>query len=135
MWWKIYFWAVLIINLILYFYIASANSPKIGDLIGLIIAVISLIGLFAYTYKKAIFSKSFWKRFFWVFLLSEIIYFIYSYTPLENLIPLRELTTVLGNGNETALIQDLMIIILLSPLFFPHYYAIYKLGDKKNSIT
>lgn len=131
MWWKIYFWVILITTFVIYSYITSTGSPKIGDLLGLIISIISIIGLYSYVYKKVIFSAIFWKNFFWVFILSDAIYLIYPYTPLNNLIPLKEIYTSFNDGTSTTLIQGLMIMLLLLPLYFPHYYAIYKLGNKK----
>lgn len=113
-----------------YLYIASTNSPKMGDLIELVIAVVSIIGLYSYVYKKATFNKSFWKIFFWVFLLSGIFFAFYQYTPLNNLIPYTEVFTTF-NEDMTTLIQDLMFTILFSPLIFPNFYAIYKLGNNK----
>lgn len=130
MWWKIYFWIILLISFGTYLYIASTNSPKMGDLIELVIAVVSIIGLYSYVYKKATFNKSFWKIFFWVFLLSGIFFAFYQYTPLNNLIPYTEVFTTF-NEDMTTLIQDLMFTILFSPLIFPNFYAIYKLGNNK----
>lgn len=58
MWWKIYLWVTAAAFFGINAYIAS-NNPKIGDLLVLILTTVSLIGLYAFVYKKTLLGKNF----------------------------------------------------------------------------
>jgi hypothetical protein len=74
--WKIYFWAFLILMLTAF---AELGLNKVWLIIDLVFSIVGMIGLFSYAYKRKVFTAIFWKLFFpvllvWHFLYSELIY-------------------------------------------------------------
>lgn len=134
MWWKTYFW----INLVAFFstqilILSKTSDPKIGDLVSLIVYGLVILGLYSYSFKKRVFPNIFWSRFFWFYLVYIVILQIYPYSPLDNLLKYTNIFTPLSDQYKTSLIANLMVYILASPIIFPGFYALYKLGTGKKN--
>lgn len=134
MWWKTYFW----INLVAFFstqilILSKTSDPKIGDLVSLIVYGLVILGLYSYSFKKRVFPNIFWSRFFWFYLVYIVILQIYPYSPLDNLLKYTIIFTPLSDQYKTSLIANLMVYILASPIIFPGFYALYKLGTGKKN--
>lgn len=134
MWFKIYFWVLIFLSVlavmqdfgkVTYFYFI--------DWVDLVIAIISFIGLYAYVFKKNIFTLAFWKIFFWIFTISYLFEFIYTFTPLEEAFPLPALfksafTRDMVEQQGVTLEQALMFGIIIT---IPQFYALFKLAYSK----
>ncbi|MDO8639664.1 MAG: hypothetical protein Q7R53_01945 [bacterium] len=62
MWWKIYFWIFAVINLIGIFGLLQftpLNKP--GDMLGIFLSIVLFLGIYAFVFKKKIFSQKIWK--------------------------------------------------------------------------
>lgn len=134
MWWKTYFW----INLVAFFgtqilILSKTSDPKIGDLVSLIVYGLVILGLYSYSFKKRVFPYIFWSRFFWFYLVYIVILQIYPYSPLDNLLKYTTIFTPLSDQYKTSLIANLMVYLLASPIIFPGFYALYKLGTGKKN--
>lgn len=83
MFWKIYFWIVLVM-LIASMFLESPYHGNVGIVVGIvsmIIQIISAVGLYGYVYKKQFFSKYFWKIIFLIAvveLIAETIYVVFE---------------------------------------------------------
>lgn len=99
--WKFYFWGVLI------FYTAgflSLANPQwvFVEWQGLVLTLPSVLGLFAYSYKKKLLSRVYWKYILWFTFAVYAFYFSYIFIPMVkdlsssflNLGPFLEIPTV-----------------------------------------
>lgn len=126
MWWKIYFWVLLILSLIgIIFVYGTVDTWNSGDWTDIIVSIIQLIGLYAFVYKKQVFAQIFWRIFFVITIISAGFYLIYFYSALKETLVLPE---ILQSRAYTSG-QDVLIgLILAAPLI----YALYQLGYKKS---
>lgn len=72
--WKIYFFFVIFSSIL--GCAVSYTDPNFGtvDVLGCIIAIPVIIGLFGYVFRKKIFNPQFWNIFFWGYLAWSILY-------------------------------------------------------------
>lgn len=126
MWWKIYFWldiALVIVALLSFFGTSQQNIPVHIFLI--VTYCLALIGLFSFVFSRKILTSTFWKIYFWFYLLLDVIYLMYvliPHTPLTHFlsfIAIYEDNSVVGTVIDTAL--DIPLI-----------YALYRISLGKD---
>ena len=71
MFWKIYFWVLVVL---LAFYHPSVGFPRIWEVIDLVIDVIAIVGLFAFCWEKRILTRLFWRAFFPICIIWNVFY-------------------------------------------------------------
>ena len=66
MFWKIYFWILLIFTVL---YHVTLGFPRVWEVIDLVFNTIAIIGLFGFCWERSIFRRLFWKIFTPVFVV------------------------------------------------------------------
>lgn len=128
MWWKIYFWALLILNglglIVLY---DGIQTISIIDLIIIVDTILITIATGAFVYSKKLLSRSVWKYYFWATLVIGIVGLIVDLVPIGDFISLP--TFLL----PTYKLEDSSVIYTIfgSLFYIPALYATYKLGYEK----
>lgn len=120
-----YYWITISLSLIgLMSTYGAAPQWTLLDYIEVVIAVVSLYGVYIFTHGKKTIPQSIWKWFFWIRIISWSAYVKYLFTPKEELIKLPILlkTTVILAPQDAAL-------ILFTTL--PTIYALYVLKRKE----
>src|SRR3990167_5826792 len=127
--WKAYFWIITILIMLgLFGPVLPGEALKFTliDWVGIILSVPSLVGLFAFVYKKEFLNRQQWKLVFWVTIVVDAFYLFYSSLPVKDIVPefLRVSTTsgiesVLGLAIESVLGLAFELSIL---------YALYQLA-------
>lgn len=80
-----YFWKVIFVLYflfavyVLYDYVKAFPNFSFRDIRDLVIFSISVVGLFIYAFQKRLFTKKFWKVFFWIFVIDFILTIIYLF--------------------------------------------------------
>jgi len=112
MFWKVYFWIVIILAAIsVPFYITTLRG---WELIDIALMITATVGLFGFAWKKQILKNEFWKLFFWGWV---------TWTPLYHfVIPLP--AEVLKTGTF-SIPQWVLATLTLIPAI-PHFIAIYR---------
>lgn len=134
MWWKIYFVFLSLLTFSIFFDYFTTLNWTFYDLIGFLSMVIFAIGIYAFTFRKKVFSLLFWKIYFWLAVIWDIIYLLYIFTPLKfnkylnfffksSVYPDFEITS------ENKLVCIFCTSLLLSLL--PTFYMLYRLGYPK----
>lgn len=120
--WKFYFWLLLVGYIISLFILLSELGYFISNftsffitLLHLVIQAVLLIGVYSYAYRKKIFDKLFWKLFFIVIIIH------YSVIILNNII-----TSSYKNFSE--ILEDV-------PFFALNLFVIYLLSFKKLKLS
>lgn len=125
MWWKIYFWGYLIINLLAFFTFYGVKGPlTLGDWLSLAITVLGGLALYSYVFGRKILNPNFWKFLFWLVVVDIIFEIIWSSTPLKDIIPFPEFLK--NTMPETKYFVSSLFGFAVG---LPTYYAIYKLGQ------
>lgn len=120
MWWKLYFWILAILLIIGLFAGELTASYNTFDWIGLILSVPSLVGLFAFVYKKPISSTQVWKIVFWLTIVFDAYYLFYSSTPVKDIVPVF----LRPGATASNAIESLIGVVLELPIL----YALYQLA-------
>jgi hypothetical protein len=135
MWWKIYFW---IICCILIFDITALFSDKIINIylfiIDILNTVILLIGLYAYVFKKRIFSRTFWEFFLWiniVYFLLESLYILAPENPFIKYLSYLQSTKLSDELLFAGLLQRVFSIAFSAAFLLPLVFSIYQLSQGK----
>ena len=71
MFWKIYFWLIIVLLIFGYW---SEGIGGIWGVIDLVISIGSLIGLFLYAYRKIFLSSLVWKAYFFLYVFWDFTY-------------------------------------------------------------
>lgn len=125
MWWKAYFWIMLILSVVgIVWLYGELNIWTVADWIEIVSTVIALVGLYAYIYQKTILTAKFWKVFFWLVILNWTLAIIHAFTPLKEILILPDWLSSRFTTNGV----DMLVGIVLS---LPMVYAAYKLGYSK----
>ncbi len=131
-WWRLYFWGAITGF--------AVSLPNLGTTVNwaistwLLIAteIFALIGLYAFAFKRKVFSNKFWRAFFWTILIIWNLPIIYSLSPLKYQFPLPEfLSNYLVVDTEFLTIPALVILAVGLVLSIPILYALYKVGYAK----
>lgn len=134
MWWKIYFWIILVINLLFISDYFRYSNWNVRDSVNFLSFIIGSLGIYAFVFHKKIFSQLFWKAYFWFSAFETIMYLIFTYGSLRNN---RYLTSYFHSNiypdahfeYENKLICITCTALLL--FLLPSIYAIYRLGYPK----
>ena len=110
--WKIYSWFFLLVIVAGYTEALITEQKTILFFLDLIITINCLAGLFAYTYKIKLVSANFWKIFFVLAIMWDLIY-----------------NTILQN-----ITLPIVVVLLIIAICLPTYIALYLLGFKSANI-
>lgn len=105
--------------------------PRVNFNFGIIVSAINLVALYGLAYEKAIWSRTFWKVFFWVFVTIGTFAIIFISLAVGNI------TNQLGGGLITgpAVIVGNLIVLLLILLFFGvQVRGVYLYSYKRESL-
>jgi hypothetical protein len=133
--WKIYFLLYTLFNIFAGSDYFRNLNWSFNDILCVISISISEVGLFAFAFKKELFSVKFWKYAFWAVLILDITTIIYAVTPL-NQIPF--LQTIYHSNVYSEIEESLkdpfifIFVLVFMLLFIPSYYALYQLGHPKS---
>ncbi len=85
-----------------------------------------LLGLYAYAFKKVVFTVTFWYFFFWYNVLATIVAILWEFTPVDTYINVPSWFSSQLEYTGTELLLGTFIGL-------PIFYALYKLGRSSNS--
>lgn len=130
MWWKIYFWVLLILTIIGFISIGHfLTSLTFADWRGVAESVLIVIGAYAYVFKKEVFRSQVWKILFWyliIFWSLDLLYHLFLGQSLDFL------QVLFKNSSEVSGAIGGDFGVLASIIFgLPALYAIYKLAYRK----
>jgi hypothetical protein len=77
MFWKIYFWILLVFTVV---YHITLGFPRVWEVIDLVFNTIAIIGVFGFCWERPIFRRFFWK----IFTLVFVVWLICSYMVPES---------------------------------------------------
>jgi len=125
MFWKIYFYFFIIVNIAAYTafvfigeYVPILELETISDAVGIISTPIGILGLYGLVKNKKLLFQSFWIGFFFILILNEVLYGSYSFFEIIS-------------GYEMNL-QSISLIAGAVILLFPYYIGIYIYSVKKD---
>ncbi len=123
--WKIYFGIVTFIILFSAYYQFITASYKLFDVINLVSEIILLVGAYGYIFKKKIFSAKNWSLIFKILIALLLINILYQVWP----------SNYVGDFSllNAGLLTNIFVYLLITCLFIPLYYAVYKLSLAKKS--
>ncbi len=130
MWWKIYFWIILILTVIGFIgSVPLLTSLTFADWRGVAESVLIVIGAYAYVFKKEVFRNQVWKILFWyliIFWSLDLLYHLFLGQSLDFL------QVLFKNSSEvTSSIGGDFGVLASVVLGLPAVYAIYKLAYRK----
>lgn len=117
--WKIYFWAIATVTVLSLLGYTAMRHVTIRDYVDIGSAVIDIVGIFAYVYKKTIATPQFWKWYFWISVIVISFDFLYLYSGLI-ILPSYLLSHGVEMSRSTYGFGTILAI--------PYYYALYELG-------
>ena len=122
MWWKAYFWIITILIMLgLFGPVLPGEALKFTliDWVGIILSVPSLVGLFAFVYKKEFLNRQQWKLVFWVTIVVDAFYLFYSSLPVKDIVPeFLRVSTISGIESVLSLAFELPILYALYQLVY-----------------
>jgi len=122
MFWKIFFWVIVVLTLIGMISIANQTPLVFADVLGLILNIILMIGLYVFAYHKKIFTPQIWKIIFWI----VIIFFVEAI--LEIYILPKEFINTYLSFIQSKLSPSPAETVFTWVISLPMIYAIYKLA-------
>jgi hypothetical protein len=123
MWWKIYFWVIIALGVLLGLdsFASRFDNGNIFSLFQLIVTYIEMAGLYAYIFNRQYFNARFWYYFFWLNIILDVSIFLYALFPHTPLSPYLKIFFVSEPKVNIALgIGELLDI--------PMLYAMYQLS-------
>lgn len=133
MWWKIYFWIIILLEARGFFNILVKGE----DLEAFIIFAVIIISLYSYIFKKYLFKAFYWKIIFW----GSTLYVLINYTTLIYAIPfgINQSADVIKNKYHLDPVM-LNSFATLYALFFglfliPSLIALFRLGYRSTNLT
>lgn len=121
MWWKLYFWILLLLTP---FGFASLYSGKILtmlDWVDVLLCIGCLLALYAYIYQKSVFTQKVWEVFFWSTVIYMVFWILYYFTPFKTVFFIPPFLMSRSYTDGTIVIWDIFFSL-------PTYYAIYQLA-------
>lgn len=116
--WKAYFVIILLISLVSYI---LQGLERFYEFIDIVLLALALTGLYGYAWEKRIFSQGYWKAFFFIMIIWNIIYHYF-------IIPPAKVTQSLqGQSPQSAATIGLII-------FIPLFIAIYNYGYRRDDL-
>lgn len=123
--WKIYFGILCLLALLSAATLFSLPKNEIpASIIHLVIFFGELVGLYAFIFHKNIIRPALWKYFFWLNVLLDILYVLYSFYPN---FPLLQFYSYLVPGEVSPLWEILFAVAADIPLL----YVLYKLSKNE----
>ncbi|RJP45765.1 MAG: hypothetical protein C4584_02800 [Armatimonadetes bacterium] len=126
MWWKIYFWILLILSVVGLFGLLSGPRFAFADIVGFIFNIVVLVGLYAYIYKKNIWHPLIWKVAFWIWVVFSVEMFLELYILSEDFI--NKYLFVFKSNLSYSEFEVLLSWLLAAPAI----YVLYILSKKKS---
>ncbi|HVA96971.1 MAG TPA: hypothetical protein VND99_04915 [Candidatus Acidoferrales bacterium] len=121
MWWKIYFWIIVILDCLSILSLFDHAKQNIFLHCFLILATVpALFGLYSYAFKKHNLSKTIWKYVFLYYLIFDAVYFLIGFLPPAYLKYVAYLLVYPDYSVPDALIDTAIDI--------PFLYALFKLS-------
>lgn len=123
LWWKIYFWFVLIaqsIYMVSILVAPTAMEVKTSDYFDSLIYIGVLLGLYGFVYCKRILTKKVWQFFFPLLLFWDIWF-----------------TVIDGDWNEwlqAGLPMMMIMVSVISVLMIPQYIALFRYGFREQAL-
>jgi hypothetical protein len=123
MWWKIYF-GITIVEAIL----GTASifiAPGIhifSQIIYAVIFLVAVVGLYGYIFRKDILNPVFWQYFLGIYILIDVLYFIYAAAPHASFISSLSFMAI-NPINNLSLVSTIIGVAIDIPLL----YALYRL--------
>lgn len=121
--WKLYFWIIALLIAFGLFAGELTASYNAFDWVGLILSIPSLVGLFAFVYKKQISTAQIWKVIFWVSIVLDAYYLFYASTPVKDLVPVF----LRPGATSSNAIEALIGVVLELPILYALYQLAYNL--------
>lgn len=131
MWWKIYFWIIVLLQIVTLCdaFFLHAHEINIFILLHLVVYYLEIIGLFSYLFTKRIFTQSFWRYFFWIVVVLESCIYLYALFPQIPFLSLLHVFFLQVSVTYVTRMVGALIDILL--LQMPILYGIYRLSEDK----
>lgn len=123
--WKIFFWIYFILTLLSF--LTPPESPSLMEIAGYPIALLEVVALYTYAYKKNILPAKRWVLLFWVYICFTGLMVLGEFTPLGTLFPLIKanvFSSLVGAAKITA-------IVVTIGLFIPIFYVLLRLAFPK----
>lgn len=133
MWWKIYFWITLLgaingITGIVVYLIRTSIRLSISNIIDILYVVnfsLAVLAVYAFIYKRTIFTPLFWLCFFWINILIDIFHFLYDLSPYVPVF--HKLAFLFAMHKPNAILLNISLILFDIPFF----YSSYQLSQRK----
>jgi hypothetical protein len=139
MWWKIYFGITIVEILldILSFFVAPQLHIFTNIVVSLLF-IVAVIGLYGYIFRKDILNPVFWQYFLGIYILIDVLYFIYAAAPHAPLISSLSFMAVSKTDN-LSFISAFIGVAIDIPLLYALYRLtkgeLYQPKPKKNILT
>lgn len=128
MWWKLYFFILLICSTVtVIFGYGQYSTWLLADWIDVATMIVAIMGLYGYVYKKSFFVPDFWRWFFIVDVALTSFFVLYLFSVLKDMIPLPPFL----QSRNIVTGQELLLSIFLS---LPLYYALFQLGKSQKKV-
>lgn len=124
-WWKIYFWAFLVLSIIGSFALFQYLPFGLVDVLAILLNIILLLTLYSYILEKKVLSVNNWKILLWVMvvlLIEELVELFIFPDLLSKVFPLLD-------SNIPSTTENRLLGVLIS---LPAIYAAYKLSLKSS---
>ena len=113
MFWKIYFWIIIILSGISYL---AVGFGRIWEFVDLVIFAIAFLGLYAFSWQKQVLSRSFWRAFFPAQIIWNI-YYLYFMSLPESVAEEADMSRLLFGTINLLPYIPLMIALFLYTYF------------------
>ncbi|QQG40891.1 MAG: hypothetical protein HYV37_01035 [Candidatus Levyibacteriota bacterium] len=127
MWWKIFFWINIVFAVLAILGLAVTKN-SFWDVFSIANFIVVVVGLYAFIYRKKVFSETFWLFMFWFNIVTDIVYTFYVFAPND---PIMKNFSFLVSGE----IPNKFLIIAFSLLDIPLLYAIYQLTKPAGKVS
>lgn len=125
MWWKIYFFLIVLLLLAGSFGILQYSPLTFADIISILLEITTVVGLYTYIYKKNMGTSRFWQIIFILYATVTFITLIDIYALPKNFIE-QSLPFLKSNVPQ----EDSTVLFTIF-LYLPIQYALFQLGFKK----
>ena len=123
MWWKIYFGITIIeVFLDILSFFVSPQLHIFTNIVLSLLFIVAVIGLYGYIFRKDILSQVFWQYFLGIYILIDLLYFIYTAAPHAPLISSLSFIAV-SKIDNLSIISAFIGVAIDIPLL----YSLYRL--------
>ena len=119
MFWKIYFWLLIVLTLPSYLWQGFSRSWEIIDFI---LFIVAMIGLFAFSWQKKMFTQLFWKTYLPTYIIWNVFY--------QYFLPLPQKVSEVDLGG----LSQSMTATITWIIFIPLIIALYLYGFKRTEL-